>query len=340
MLAVSAAMRHKAAFLESALANYQIPTERLEIPAPYDLPALLDLFVGWLAQHEHEPVALNVTGGTKPMAIAAQEAFRMVGKAVFYVNVETDEVFWLEGGKPVLRLSKPIPLKTYLALHGYSMKATSAAIPQEWKALGGGMVENAVKWQKALSRLNMCAKQAEDHHTLEVPVVDVNGFERAWDELMEALYYNEIVQDRKKLRFASPAARTFANGGWIEHHVFEVVKGLEEVQSPAMNVVVNDADGNQNELDVAFLCRNRLFIVECKTKRFQRVADRLNDPAAETLYKLDSLRKTGGLRTRGILVSFMPVADLHKQRAEANTIMVIDQSCLPRLKECLVKALK
>ena len=36
-------------------------------------------------------IALNVTGSTKLMAVAAQVVFRSAEKPVFYVNVESDE---------------------------------------------------------------------------------------------------------------------------------------------------------------------------------------------------------------------------------------------------------
>ena len=84
-----------------------------------------------------------------------------------------------------------------------------------------------------------------------------------------------------------------------------------------------------------FCLRNRLFFVECKTKRL--VGDNL---AAAAIYKLDALRKAGGLRIRGILVSFRRVRDGDKRRAEEANIKVIDQAGLPRLKELLAAAIR
>ena len=66
----------------------------------------------------------------------------------------------------------------------------------------------------------------------------------------------------------------------------------------------------------------------------------LSGLAAEAIYKLDALRKAGGLRTCGVLVSFRPVRDEDKHRAEAIGIAVIDQSGLPRLKELLSAAIR
>ena len=342
VLAVSDGMRKKAEFLKKAFSDRQIQVETVAVSDPYSLPSLQNLFVDWLDSHADEPVMLNVTGGTKPMAIAAQEAFRMAGKDVFYVNIETDELFWLESAgnkREPLRLSKPLSLKTYLLVHGYEMAEGKNAIPETWKTFGAELLRNAPKWQRALAALNFHAMQAEQRDVLDMGRIDAHGA-RAWDEMLEQLYENEIIRDRVRLHFRSPEARAFANGGWIEDQVFTVVRSIDGVQAPALNLQISDADGNRNELDVALLSRNRLVIVECKTKRFDKDNDDVNGPAAETIYKLDALRKSGGLRTKGILVSFMPVEDRHKHRAQAAGITVIDQNSLPRLKECLQSALK
>jgi hypothetical protein len=48
------------------------------------------------------------------------------------------------------------------------------------------------------------------------------------------------------------------------------------------------ADGwPRNEVDIALLAQNRLFIIECKTRKMS--GDDLAGPGAESLYKLDSL---------------------------------------------------
>jgi hypothetical protein len=121
--------------------------------------------------------------------------------------------------------------------------------------------------------------------------------------------------------------------GWFEWQVFDAAQQLENAQSLTANLQIADADGNRNELDVAFLHRNCLCILECKTRRMDRQADDFHGPTADAIYKLEALRKTGGLRTKGILISFLPVNDHQKNRAQTAGITVIDQSGLPRLRE-------
>ncbi len=338
VLAVSAKMRQKASFLEQAFTARKIACEILDVKDPYNLPELQQTFINWLDPRANEAVVLNVTGGTKPMAIAAQEAFRMAGKPVFYVNIASDEIVWLDASRPSCRMEKSLPLKTYFQIHGYTMDEERRNMPEKWSAFCKELTGHATQWQQALAKLNWHAMQAERRDVLDEGRIADGGSH--WDEMMEQLYYNEIIRDRTRLHFKSAKARAFANGGWIEWQVYETVRSLAGVIDPTLNLQIADAAGNKNELDVAFLCRNRLFIIECKTKHLDRNADDFHGPAAEAVYKLDALLKTGGIRTKGILVSFMPVGANHKHRAEAAGITVIDQGGLPRLKELLTTAIK
>ena len=341
VLAVSDRMREKAAWLKREIEKRSIPVEELPLPNVYDIPDLQECFMNWLAAHEDADVALNITGGTKPMAIAAQEAFRAADKPVFYVNIETDELSWLGRDRAQVRLTHQATLKTFLGVHGIALESglSRSGLSPEWQTFSQELAfVKAVPWENALGKLNYEAMDAERRDVLDVGRILSEGCP-CWDDLLESLFYNEIICDRTRLSFRSAEARRFANGGWLEHLVFEAVKGLDGVHEAVLNACVRDAHGNSNEFDVALLSRNRLFIIECKTKKFDRASSD-NGPAAEAIYKLEALRKAGGLRTRCVLVSFRPVADAHKRRAQDAGVTVIDQNGLPRLKECLQSALK
>ena len=341
VLAVSDRMREKAAWLRREIER-RIPVEELPLPDAYGLSDLQDRLVAWLADHEGEEVALNATGGTKPMAIAAQEAFRLAGQPVFYVNVETDELLWLDRTRTPLRLQPKLTLKGLLSVHGLTVESAEqrSGLCPEWQTFAQELAFiKTVPWERALGKLNYHAMEAERRDLLDMGRVAADGCPY-WDDLLESLYHNELIRDRVRLHFKTAEARRFANGGWLEHLVFEELRRFAEVTEAQLNVCVRDAHGNPNEFDAALLCRNRLVIVECKTKRLDREQDALHGPAADAIYKLDSLRKSGGLRTKGILVSFRPVADEHKRRAQDAGVAVIDQSGLPRLHELLRVALK
>ena len=143
-----------------------------------------------------------------------------------------------------------------------------------------------------------------------------------------------LAREGAKLTFASETDRDFVKGGWLERHVFQIVQGLSGelgLRDAAPNLVVRDAGGVKNELDVAFLARNRLFVIECKTARMDRPeAPKAND----TLFKLAEIcRRVGGLGTRGLLVSYRGLRDEEKRLAAALRIELVTGAELARLKE-------
>lgn len=105
------------------------------------------------------------------------------------------------------------------------------------------------------------------------------------------------------------------------------------MRDKAANLIVVDEHGVKNELDIAFLARNRLFIVECKTARMDSArAGKAND----TLFKLSEIcRRVGGLGTRGMLASYRPLADAEKKLARALGIDLVAGSELNRFGERL-----
>jgi len=122
----------------------------------------------------------------------------------------------------------------------------------------------------------------------------------------------------------------------LEHHVFGVVSDLRDpcgIQDALLNVRVAHPGGTPNEIDVAVLAGNRLSLIECKTRSFRPRGGL--DPAAGALYKLDSLTALGGLRTRGMLVSYQPLKDFEQQRAQDLHIQPVVGGNIARLPEIL-----
>ena len=153
------------------------------------------------------------------------------------------------------------------------------------------------------------------------------------------------VQERC-LHFRDEPSRFLANGGWIECHVFDVVrqckKNIPEIQDIAFGVKVSRViDGKEvpNEIDVAFLCNNRLHIIECKTQLFK--SGKRKQSGANTLYKLDTLAPLlGGLHARAMLVSFMDLPEYDVRRAHDLDIAVCAGRQLLHLKDHILQFIR
>ena len=343
VLLVTAAMKRRADALESVLREAAVCVTRVTIADEGDVGALEDALLGVAAEQEAlgGDVALNVTGGTKLMALTAQSIARAARWRVFYVDVDTDEVIWLDESKaPRHKLAASLRLRHYLQGYGFRLDDGIARPPTNRRHddLLRTLIGQVGSLEAPLGQLNYLAQVAEDARSLNVEL----SLDQQDSRSLEALLRNFASADvlavsGNTLRFASEDERGLAKGGWLEQHVYRTISGLTgelAVRDKAANLVVTDDDGVRNELDVAFMARNRLFIVECKTAR-------MDDPrrpgkANDTLFKLAGIaRRVGGLGTRGLLASYRRLGDAEKKLARALGIEIVAGADLSSLDERL-----
>jgi hypothetical protein len=327
ILAVSPSMRDRAHDFEQAVSPAGVRCLRFDLPDAYDIEALRESFLSLCAHHSELPLVLNVSGGTKPMAIAAYEVFRGLDKPIFYVQPYTDRLVWLfhpDGSKPCHALSDRIRIPAFLRAHGALVAGTAsqAPIPKERRALCEALVRMGEAATRPLAALNYYAQSARD--TLRSENIRRESPE-FWDVVRQFEATGTVANDGNRLVFPSEDDRFFVNGGWLEEHVHGLLLGLRakhpELQDVARSVRIEREVGNnavRNEVDVMFLANNRLHIVECKTKRFSAGPDDVDGETsgADLLYKVNSLRDIlGGLTTRALVVSFRGLTASDDRRA-------------------------
>ena len=151
-----------------------------------------------------------------------------------------------------------------------------------------------------------------------------------------------VSREGDRLIFPGEDERFFVNGGWLELYVFDRLQHLRgelrAMQDLGRNVRVERdtrSGAIPNELDVAVLAENRLYLVECKTRQWHGGA---NGPGAESLFKLEALTDLlGGLQARGMLVSYQDLPDHDRRRAADLRIGVCAGPQIQRLGELLKK---
>jgi Domain of unknown function (DUF1887) len=339
VLMVSKKMLARAASLEKVLKEAGVKTNCVSLDDEHDFAklqaALLDVATG----RERQSIALNVTGGTKLMALAAQSVALAAGWGVFYVDVDTDEVIWL-GDQPQRRkLFEQLRLRQYLGGYGFSLhEGIQRAQPSEPHAdLLKTLVTQVGSLEIPLGQLNWLGQESEDKRTLQVGLSDRQMDSRGLEALLRHFQdAGVLVVEGDKVRFTSEPDRAFAKGGWLEQYVFQTLSNIGGelgVRDKAVNLTVTDNDKVKNELDVAFMARNRLFVIECKTARMDKPeAPKAND----TLFKLSEIcRRVGGLGTRCMLASYRPLRDEEKRLAKALGVEVVSGADLARLREKL-----
>ena len=343
-LVVSNKMKSRAQWLKKEIEKHQVQIlPDIELGENVaDVNIVQSVFMKWVDDNKvlFENSVLNVTGGTKPMAIAAQDTFRMGGRPVFYVDIVSDWVSWLgEEGKSLFLSNQPT-LSQFFGLNGIEIKEgefKSVVDNEKWRHFYAEIASSPQKWALSIRALNGIASEAEEKDFLKFNVPSEVCYDPRWNEMIEILHGDELICYEKTgvgEKFSSSEARSFCKGIWLEHYVFEILKSFGfDKKRAMMNVKIEDSKGNKNEFDAVVIHKNTCYVIEDKTRNMKRegVAD-------SAVYKLSQLSSQMGIRVKGILVSALGVRSVDKDRARTYGVEVIDW--LPDLKNRLSSILQ
>ena len=347
ILVVSKKMQPQAAHLSAVLKECAIQAQLLQLSNEHDFHQTENELLELAAQLEDNAVTLNITGGTKLMSVAAQSVAQASGWRMFYVDADTDRVIWLgKDQTPTQPLQEQLKLRHYLRSYGFEIATkpnrTQASSAQQ--QLTQSLVQQIGSLESSVSVLNALAQEAEARRSSSVVMADWQRDSRSLEVLLR--YFEDaqtLTVKGDRIHFVDEAARSFVKGGWLELHAIQAVHqvtGAMEIRDKAMGLeVVDSTTQTRNELDIAFMARNRLFVIECKTARIDKPqgADRAAPPKAnDTLFKLaENCRRIGGLGTRGMLVSYRKLHEPELKLAKALGVEVVAGVDIARLPERL-----
>jgi hypothetical protein len=338
LMLVSSDMRERAKALENILKPRGISVEQWPISNPWDAEHISDTVLDILSQYPEGNIALNATGGTKLMSIAAYEAFRSEKAPIYYVHPEQDRLIWLSPKKPSHELADRLKLKDYLMAYGadqVDIPLEVQSVPTAIQAVTQRLLTDIDRYADELATLNYLAYQADNPH-LETQIDQGPQSRPVLWELLELFEAYDICKiNGHTLSFADQQSRFFTNGGWLEMHTYNVCTKLKktcQIQDVASNITIHRHPAGKtavkNEIDVGLIHNNRLHLIECKTKRFEKDAD--------VLYKLDSLRDLiGGLQGRAMLVSFNTLDRISRARSKELNIELCCKTDLKHLQQHL-----
>jgi hypothetical protein len=316
VLVVSPQMQDHARWLEDVLRPRGVRLTRWPIEDAWDLSRVRHTLSQRMATRPDDDLVLNASGATKPMAFAAFDVFRSLGRPVFYVHPELDRVVWLyhpDTPEPH-NLADTMNLQTFMAGHGATVEGigNQTGVPKPLRALTRTLVTHVERFSKPLASLNWLAGTARGSLRSRALPKD-----RGLSELVEQFEQAGVLTTAHgHLHFPDEDARFFTQGGWLEAHVFGVLWGLRgkhPIQDLARGVEITRSEGGNevhNELDVCCLANNGLYLIEAKTKRFN------DGGGADVIYKIDTLRELlGAVHARAMVASYQHLGDAHRRRA-------------------------
>lgn len=339
VMLVSPDMQERSQALENIYKPRGISVERCLIDDPWDADHISDQVLNLLTHYPDGDIALNATGGTKLMSIAAYEVFRSEKLPIFYIHPEQDRLLWLSPKQPAIALTNRLKISDYLTAYGASSVeiADLTGVTAPLRQLTEQLLNNIDRYAGELGTLNYLAYQANNPQLTCQIEAGPQSRPQLWEllELFEAAGLCTI--SGHSLRFTDEIARFNANGGWLEMHTYACCLNLKKtcgLQDVASNIIINRQPAGRslvkNEIDIGLIKSNRLHLIECKTQRFKE------DKDADVLYKLDSLRDLmGGLQGRAMLVSFNDLDKPSRARAKELNIKLCCQTELKNLQQHL-----
>ena len=351
VLLASPDKRSKAENLQRVLSPL-LSVEVLDIPSAYDIRGIIQSVRPHVrARRERgEVTRLNLTGGTKIMAIAAYTAFDAgrVGR-IYYLNHQTNQIDWIDeyDVAPHTALRGDLDLATYFLAHGYTLMYDHGApveAPHEAFALEVG--SNCSKLGAGLRRINAAVTQAFQDGVASADAIPILApwHRKEIDPLMRVAQQHGLIEWRagtihllRDPKFRTVTRRVLT-GAWLESYVHGLVRrhlgrGVQDVGS---NPRIHTADAPPDEIDVAYLVRNRLTLVECKTEKNKNASASGSSGASGgggagnksgngATFRLASIKQTlGALNVDLVLVTLHTLSTAQSKRAENNKINVVN----------------
>lgn len=320
---------------------------RLPVQNEYEMEGLKEQLLDLLANYDNTQIAVNITGGTKLMAIAAYDLCKELNYSTFYFTPNQNQIRILD--KKVFVNLKPeniknkLKIEDFLKLHGYTAQGeVQRQSKRQLSELTQELVRGKNRYADTLSHFYAILSRVGEN-VLKISL-DEKADYKGMADLLGMFEQNHLLRlEAGKMVFPDLEAKKYCHGGWFEEHVFEQVKSIPDVQDCALGVKVQNTQTkgakSQNELDVVALYNNAMYVIECKTRKLAGKKEYENR-TDDDLYKLNTHKDLGGLFTKVAFVSYLELSPPSRARATDNGIKVVEKSNLEGMRTELEKWMK
>lgn len=239
-----------------------------------------------------DEIILNITGGTKLMSLIVNDFFKNIGSTIYYLTGHDKRYIKVfpSRGENSFELQNKLTLREYLTAYGFEYKNTNP-----YKDLETSKNIFNVYIGKTSHELKSVLEPIRIRRGKKMKIDDPTH-----DFLEEVKYEHQGILTKKDTKYLS--------GDWFEEYVYYSIKkdlNLDEEEiSTGLNLIKG---GAPNEIDVIFIYKHKLYIIECKTSVFdKRKIKRIREGKEveeekdinllpEVIYKSDALSKKFGL---------------------------------------------
>lgn len=285
---------------------------------PYDIGAIRESIQGAVAGFEGRRTVFNVTGGTKPMALAALQVAERMGAPRFYIETTKDTLYWLHDDRRE-PLAHTLAIEDFIVLAGHGVQTAGRWEDRPEREARRELTERLWQYRTCLAKVQKAASESARTRA------DFAAEGRAKGLSLRV----EYSRRKGRISFDGQAAQEecswpdfceYVAGRWFEELVHQRLLPLRESGrisdlriglAPSWEKAASesgDGEGIQ-EFDAAFTDGLRLFIVECKAGNVRQ----------EDVQKLENnVRRFGGAMGQGFLASVWPLSPAVRARIEGS----------------------
>jgi len=257
---------------------------------PYNVEAVTAVVKSLVENSGRENVVVNISGGTKPMAIGALRAAQAAEAVCLYTNTEDNEILWLfPDGSTRAEPIQVVGLDVSLYIQAYGEKVDISRVVTDldvdhkiWAEIIGN--NHNVIYQQIIVPVMSAIKEAYKKR-LDFPVICKVKPTRRQQRIIEQLAQGGLWQWNEssgQIGITGRPAASFLCGIWVEIYVAMQMQYSGLFEDVQFNV---ELDGVEGEIDIAAVSNGKLVLIECKS----------NVQRSQQLSKLDSFRyRLGG----------------------------------------------
>lgn len=219
---------------------------------------------------------VNLTGGTRYMALAVQQVFEDYQANFYYVNLEDntlvrskfdDSIY--DGDDIVTPIAYRMGVDEYLRIHdmdtNLQSKSHEPIRPYEYAVHMYTLFREDKLSHIVLNTLR------ENYSTIKK--VKISELEKpkklGWIAIPRLAYFLETIQFQESEKgYLNHREIQYLIGGWLEEYMYYQIKNIVKPQDIVISTTITRKDTgmhHQNELDVVLTKGNKLFVIECKT---------------------------------------------------------------------------
>ena len=203
---------------------------------------------------------VNLTGGTKYMALATQSIFGKFNAKFFYIPYPKNQILDITNSQTI-DIQYRVGVNEYFRLCGQNVRCSGEIVgtPEytasflgrflgDFKGQQFQVIDKLRAYREAKKGIDVALVEQKEDEPKKPQIVDLSTF-------LSSISFQSTEQLNK-------SEIQYLTGGWFEEYVYNYINDYIHPNDILIGVKV---ESTNNDLDVVFTLGNKLYVIECKT---------------------------------------------------------------------------